>query len=112
MNLRVADIQACYEQWSAKGAEFLTPPIDRGAETRCYMRHPDGYVIEVGQATGALHGLLAERRPEDPANDDGSRAVPMATTWPIVTARERRRARLTSQQPNRPALSQARASRQ
>ncbi|HUA03164.1 MAG TPA: VOC family protein, partial [Solirubrobacteraceae bacterium] len=22
MNLRVADIQACYEQWSAKGAEF------------------------------------------------------------------------------------------
>src|SRR3954467_11809980 len=32
MNLRVADIQACYEQWSAKGAEFVTPPIDRGAE--------------------------------------------------------------------------------
>jgi hypothetical protein len=31
MNLRVADIQACYEQWSAKGAEFVTPPIDRGA---------------------------------------------------------------------------------
>ena len=29
MNLRVADIQACYEQWSAKGAEFVTPPIDR-----------------------------------------------------------------------------------
>src|ERR1700755_1629857 len=26
MNLRVADIHACYEQWSAKGAEFLTPP--------------------------------------------------------------------------------------
>ena len=31
MNLRVADIQACYEQWSSKGAEFVTPPIDRGA---------------------------------------------------------------------------------
>src|SRR5262245_18103606 len=28
MNLRVADIQACYEQWSSKGAEFVTPPID------------------------------------------------------------------------------------
>ena len=53
MNLRVADIQACYELWSAKGAEFVTPPIDRRAEIRCYMRDPDGYLIEVGQATGA-----------------------------------------------------------
>src|ERR1700733_6824047 len=61
----VADIQACYQQWSAKGAEFVTPPIDRGAEIRCYMRDPDGYMIEVGQATGALHGQLAKKRPED-----------------------------------------------
>jgi catechol 2,3-dioxygenase-like lactoylglutathione lyase family enzyme len=59
MNLRVADIQDCYERWSAKGAEFLTPPIDRGAEIRCYMRDPDGYLIEVGQATGLLEGRLA-----------------------------------------------------
>ena len=51
MNLRVADIQECYEQWSAKGAEFVTPPIDRGAEIRCYMRDPDGHLIEVGQTT-------------------------------------------------------------
>jgi len=65
MNLRVADIEACYEQWSAKGAEFVTPPIDRGAEIRCYMRDPDDYMIEVGQATGVLHGELAEKRPED-----------------------------------------------
>src|SRR5271170_2783379 len=65
MNLRVADIQACYEQWSAKGAEFVTPPIDRGAEIRCYMRDPDGYIIEVGQATGVLRGELAKKRAED-----------------------------------------------
>jgi catechol 2,3-dioxygenase-like lactoylglutathione lyase family enzyme len=65
MNLRVADIQDCYERWSAKGAEFVTPPIDRGAEIRCYMRDPDGYLIEVGQSTGLLHGHLAEKRPED-----------------------------------------------
>ena len=65
MNLRVADIQACYEQWSAKGAEFVTPPIDRGAEIRCYMRDPDGYLIEVGQATGLLEGRLAKKRPVD-----------------------------------------------
>jgi catechol 2,3-dioxygenase-like lactoylglutathione lyase family enzyme len=65
MNLRVADIQACYEQWSSKGAEFVTPPIDRGAEIRCYMRDPDGYLIEVGQSTGLLEGRLAKKRPED-----------------------------------------------
>ena len=65
MNLRVADIQACYEQWSSKGAEFVTPPIDRGAEIRCYMRDPDGYLIEVGQATGLREGRLAKKRPED-----------------------------------------------
>ncbi len=65
MNLRVADIQACYDRWSAKGAEFVTPPIDRGAEIRCYMRDPDGYMIEVGQATGVLRGELAKKRPED-----------------------------------------------
>jgi catechol 2,3-dioxygenase-like lactoylglutathione lyase family enzyme len=40
--------------WSAKGARFLTPPIHRGAEIRCYMRDPDGHLIEVGEATGVL----------------------------------------------------------
>jgi catechol 2,3-dioxygenase-like lactoylglutathione lyase family enzyme len=65
LNLRVADIWARYEEWQAKGAVFVTPPIDRGAEVRCYMRDPDGYLIEVGQATGVLHGKLAAKRPED-----------------------------------------------
>jgi catechol 2,3-dioxygenase-like lactoylglutathione lyase family enzyme len=65
LNLRVADIADCYERWRARGAEFLTPPIDRGAEIRCYMRDPDGYLIEVGQATGMLSGHLAAKRPED-----------------------------------------------
>jgi catechol 2,3-dioxygenase-like lactoylglutathione lyase family enzyme len=65
LNLRVADIHACYEEWKAKGAEFVTPPIDREAEIRCYMRDPDGYLIEVGQATGLLRGELAAKRPED-----------------------------------------------
>jgi len=50
LNLRVADIWACYSQWQAKGARFLTEPLDNhGAELRCYMRDPDGYLIEVGQ---------------------------------------------------------------
>jgi catechol 2,3-dioxygenase-like lactoylglutathione lyase family enzyme len=52
LNIRVADVHAIYEAWSAKGAEFLTPPIDRGSEIRCYLRDPDGHLIEIGQATG------------------------------------------------------------
>jgi catechol 2,3-dioxygenase-like lactoylglutathione lyase family enzyme len=52
LNIRVADIQAIYREWSARGAEFLTPPQDRGAEIRCYLRDPDGHLIEVGQTTG------------------------------------------------------------
>ena len=54
LNIRVADIAAKYEEWRAKGAEFVTPPMDRGGEIRCYMRDPDGYLIKVGQATGIL----------------------------------------------------------
>jgi catechol 2,3-dioxygenase-like lactoylglutathione lyase family enzyme len=49
MNIRVADVFAMYELWRARGATFLTPPIDRGVEIRCYMRDPDGHLIEVGQ---------------------------------------------------------------
>jgi catechol 2,3-dioxygenase-like lactoylglutathione lyase family enzyme len=54
LNIRVADIQSAYEEWSARGAEFLTPPKDHATEIRCYMRDPDGHLIEVGQATGIL----------------------------------------------------------
>ena len=54
LNIRVADIRAIYEQWSARGAKFLTPPIDRGNEIRCYMRDPDGHLIEVGQLVGRV----------------------------------------------------------
>ena len=49
LNIRVADIEAVYAEWSGRGAEFLTPPQDRGAEIRCYIRDPDGHLIEVGQ---------------------------------------------------------------
>jgi catechol 2,3-dioxygenase-like lactoylglutathione lyase family enzyme len=52
LNLRVADIWKCYKGWRAKDAKFLTEPLDNhGWEWRCYMRDPDGYLIEVGQYT-------------------------------------------------------------
>src|SRR5450432_2762515 len=56
MNFRVADIQACYELWKSRGAEFITPPIPKYGEIRCYIRDPDGYIIEVGQSTDLTYG--------------------------------------------------------
>ena len=54
LNVRVADIHKAYEEWSAKGATFLTEPKDHGFEIRAYIRDPDGHLIEVGQATGVF----------------------------------------------------------
>jgi putative intracellular protease/amidase/catechol 2,3-dioxygenase-like lactoylglutathione lyase family enzyme len=56
MNIRVADIQACYELWKSRGADFITKPIPKYGETRCYIRDPDGYIIEVGQSTDLTYG--------------------------------------------------------
>jgi hypothetical protein len=50
MNIRVADIQACYELWRNLGAEFITEPKDKYGETRRYIPDPDGYIIKVGQS--------------------------------------------------------------
>ena len=51
LNIRVKDIDAVYAEWSARGADFLTPPKQHPYETRCYIRDPDGHLIEVGQTT-------------------------------------------------------------
>ena len=56
LNMRVADIQACYEEWTSKGATFLTEPKQHTSEIRCYMRDPDGHLIEVGQTTASQPG--------------------------------------------------------
>ena len=56
LNIRVADIGSTYELWRSRGAEFLTPPVDRGGEIRCYMHDPDGHLIEVGQLVERPHG--------------------------------------------------------
>jgi catechol 2,3-dioxygenase-like lactoylglutathione lyase family enzyme len=57
MNICVADIQACYELWRSRGAKFITEPKPKYGETRCYIRDPDGYIIEVGQSNpGVAYG--------------------------------------------------------
>jgi catechol 2,3-dioxygenase-like lactoylglutathione lyase family enzyme len=51
LNIRVADIHTVYAEWSSRGAQFLTPPKQHQYEIRCYLRDPDGHLIEVGQTT-------------------------------------------------------------
>jgi lactoylglutathione lyase len=57
INLRVTDIRRCYEMWGSLGAKFITEPKIHATEMRCYMRDPDGYLIEVGQTTMTAHPL-------------------------------------------------------
>jgi len=51
LNLRVTDIRRYYDLWVSRGAKFITEPKVHATELRCYMRDPDGYLVEVGQTT-------------------------------------------------------------
>jgi catechol 2,3-dioxygenase-like lactoylglutathione lyase family enzyme len=50
MTLRVADCQAAYAALRSRGATFLTPPHDWGNEIRCFLRDPDGHLVELSQS--------------------------------------------------------------
>ena len=56
MTVRVADCQAVYEELRARGAAFLTPPHEWGGEIRCFLRDPDGHLVEISQAVPAASG--------------------------------------------------------
>ena len=56
LNIRVADIAAVHSDWSSRGAEFVTEPKQHPTEIRCYIRDPDGHLIEVGQSTLPAEG--------------------------------------------------------
>ncbi len=47
--IRVPDCAAAYEVLRARGAEFLTPPVDWGYEVRAFFRDPDGHLLELSQ---------------------------------------------------------------
>jgi len=50
ITMRVPDCRAAYEVLRGRGAEFLTPPVDRGWEVRCFFRDPDGHLFEISEA--------------------------------------------------------------
>ncbi len=47
--IRVPDCRAAYQTLKSRGAEFLTPPVDRGGEIRCFFRDPDGHLLEISE---------------------------------------------------------------
>src|SRR3984957_1149380 len=51
LNIRGGEIRGCLGIWKSRGAEFITEPKEKDDEIRCYIRDPDGYMIEVGQST-------------------------------------------------------------
>jgi catechol 2,3-dioxygenase-like lactoylglutathione lyase family enzyme len=51
LTMRVPDCRAAYEVLRARGARFLTPPLDRGGEIRCFFRDPDGHLLEISEVT-------------------------------------------------------------
>ena len=51
LTLRVPNLQEVYDVWRARGAAFLTPPIEHEDGIHCYLRDPDGHMIELARAT-------------------------------------------------------------
>ena len=67
LNIRGRGHPRRLRRMESRGADFLTPPKQHQYEIRCYIRDPDGYLIEVGQTT-------------DPSGDWSP------THWPSSTA--------------------------
>ena len=51
--IRVDDCRATYELLRSRGGTFLTPPVDHGSETRCFLRDPDGHLFELSEYRAA-----------------------------------------------------------
>jgi predicted enzyme related to lactoylglutathione lyase len=47
---RVPDCQGAYETLVARGAQFLTAPVDWGPGARAFFRDPHGHLLEISEA--------------------------------------------------------------
>nr|WP_286943515.1 VOC family protein [Allomuricauda sp.] len=47
--IRVKDCVRSYQVLQERGADFITPPLARGSETRCFFRDPDGHLFEISE---------------------------------------------------------------
>jgi predicted enzyme related to lactoylglutathione lyase len=57
LSIQVQDIREVVQRVAQHGGQFVTPLIDLGCETRCYMRDPDGYLIQFEQVRQASSQL-------------------------------------------------------
>lgn len=49
MTIRVPNCRSAYKELKLRGADFLTPPANRGSEIRCFFRDPDGHLLEISE---------------------------------------------------------------
>ena len=49
LTIRVPDCAQAYRVLKGRGAPFLTPPMRRNGEVRCFFRDPDGHLLEISQ---------------------------------------------------------------
>ena len=47
VTVRVPDCEGAYQTLRERGANFLTPPVNHGRETRAFFRDPDGHLLEI-----------------------------------------------------------------
>jgi catechol 2,3-dioxygenase-like lactoylglutathione lyase family enzyme len=50
MTIRVPDCRAAHASLVARGAPFLTDPVESDWEIRAFFRDPDGHLIEISEA--------------------------------------------------------------
>lgn len=65
VTIRVPDCHAAYAALRARGAVFLTPPVEYPWEIRAFFRDPDGHLIEISQG-----GEYAPTQQESTAQED------------------------------------------
>ena len=53
LTIRVPDCRAAYATLRARGASFLTPPVEYEWEVRCFFHDPDGHLLEISEARTA-----------------------------------------------------------
>ena len=70
VNIRVKNMETVYSEWPARGAQFLTPPKQHQYEIRCYLRDPDGHLIEVGQTTDPQGDWVPDHWPSSAPVDE------------------------------------------
>jgi catechol 2,3-dioxygenase-like lactoylglutathione lyase family enzyme len=52
MTIRVPNCRAAYDTLTARGARFLSAPVEYEWEVRCFFRDPDGHLLEISESRG------------------------------------------------------------